>query len=222
MYRIALCLVFSLAIGIGVAVPVAVSQEEASNAPNQTGKQEQGTEPKPEFGDDSPENALRSFYSALKNGDAVTAKSLLTAPEKLTEWVDIQIKVSNAFRQFGDAAVAHFGDEGKVFLGGIPSDSLLKKLDTLKPTQDGDSARWAINPQVPMKLVREDGHWKLDLFASPNDDDQVKQQNRTFSRIADYVGQIATDVKDGKFATIAAVRAELKKQREAMNRDLGR
>ncbi len=178
--------------------------------------------PKPKFGDQSPEAAIRSFYTALATGDAPTARSLLVSPTKMHEWVEVQIRMSNSFRRFGTAAVERFGDEGKALQFPVPAELALLKLATVKPTEEGDKAEWATNPKVPSKLIRKDGHWKLDLHSSFLKPEHMEQQNVVLGRIALYVNRIAQGIEKGKFESIAAVREEFKRQRAKMNADLAR
>ncbi len=181
-----------------------------------------GNEPKPKFGDQTPEAAIRSFYTALATGGAPTARSLLVSPTKMHEWVEVQVRMSNSFRRLGEAAVKQFGEEGKVLQFPVPAELALVKLVTIKPTQEGDQAEWRTNPKLPTKLVRRNGHWKLDLYASFLKPQHMTQQNVIFGRIAQYVEQIAQDIEKGRFETIAAVREEFKRQRAKMNEDLAK
>ena len=120
----------------------------------------------------------------------------------------------------GTAAVARFGEEGIALQTAVPAEVALRNLETVKPTLDGDIAEWPVNPKAPLKMRRIDGHWKLDVFASFPSPAHVNQANDVHGRIAAYVGKIAADLDEGKFKSVADVQEELKRQREAMNRDL--
>lgn len=168
--------------------------------------------------DSTPEAAIRSFYGALARKDSRSACQLLTTPDEMAEWSEVQAKTSASFKHLGTAAVARFGDEGRSLQLPIPAEAALRKLDTLKPTVNGNTAEWSMNPKSPMTLKRIDGHWKLDItFPSPA---HLKQANDVHGRIAAFVDTIATDIDNGKLNSVADVREEIKRQREAMERDL--
>jgi hypothetical protein len=170
--------------------------------------------------DSTPEAAIRAFYGALAKGDSRSARQLLAAPDEMAEWTEIQARTSIAFKHLGTAAVARFGKEGKSLQVPVPAEVALRKLETVKPAWEGDTAEWPANPKAPLKMKRIDGHWKLAVYASFPSPVHLKQVNDVHGRIAAYVGKIAADLGEGKFKSVADVREELKRQREAMNRDL--
>ena len=172
--------------------------------------------------DSTPEAAIRTFFGALAKGDSRSALQLLTSPDKMAEWAEIQAKTSLAFKHLGMAAVARFGDEGKSLQLPVPAELSLQKLETVKPVLDGDTAKWPVNPKAPLKMKSVDGHWKLEIYESFPSPSDVKQANSVHGRIAAYVAKIAADLEEGKFKSLAEVREEFKRQREAMNRDLAK
>jgi len=172
--------------------------------------------------DVTPEAAICTFYNALARGDARSASRLLVTPAEMAEWTEIQANMSVSFQRLGAAAVSQFGDDGKLLQVSVPAETVLRKLDTIKPIQDGDTAEWRINPKVPMKMKRVHGHWKLDLYSSFRTPAHLRQINAVHRRVAAYVGRIATDIADGKFESVADVREEFKRQREAMNKDFAK
>jgi hypothetical protein len=181
-----------------------------------------GKEPNPRFGDETPEAAIRSFYTALASCDTVTACWLLVSPAKMKKWVEVQARMSSSFRHLGSAAGERFGEEGKSLQLPPPAELALLKLATVKPTEKGDKAEWATNPKVPTNLVRKDGHWKLDLHSSFLKPEHIDQQNVVLGRIAMYVNQIAQGIEKGEFESVDAVREEFKRQRAKMNEDLAK
>ncbi len=217
--------VFLLSLGVLLAPEVVHAFAEGDTpAPASTKAANEGAADtvKLKFGDQTPEAAIRSFYTALATSDARTARHLLVSPRKMDEWVKVQARMSSSFRRLSAAAVEHLGDDGKALHVAVPAEFVLQKLATIKPTQTGGQAVWPIHPKFPTKLVRIDGHWKIDLHSSFRKPEDMIQQNTIFGRIAEYVGQIATDTEKGKLQTVAAVRAELKAQRAKMNEDLAK
>jgi hypothetical protein len=167
---------------------------------------------KAQVSDDTPEAAIRSFYTALGGGDADAASRIVESPKNAREWIEVQVSVSNAFRHLGKAAVARFGEEGKL-LQVNPQASVLKILVDNKPLQDGDSAEWRVNPKAPMKLTRTNGHWKLDVLASFVSPEKVAEYNAAFRDVAELLEQYAADIENGKYQSVAEVRAEMNKKK---------
>ena len=161
----------------------------------------------------TPVAAIRAFYTALAEGRGDAARRFLVSPDDMGEWVEIQIKVTSAFKRLGTEAVAQFGEEGKSLQVPAPATLVLKKLDEIKPIVDGDSARWPINPRFPLKMKKIDGRWKFDLVSSFGNAEAVKFVNRTQAQTADLIDQVATDISDGKFQSVDDVRAAVKQRR---------
>lgn len=199
---------------LGNPITGAAHQKENSKLANNTSASKEALA---ELQDNTPEAAIRSFYTALANGDATTASQLLESSDKMAKWVEVQIDQTNAFRQLGMAAISRFGEDGKVLQVPVPAESALKKLESIKPIQNGDTAEWRTNPNVPSKLVRKNGHWKLDLYSSFQKPEHLAQQVDVFGRIAKYVKEIAADIETGRLASIPEVREEFKKQRAKLN-----
>lgn len=172
--------------------------------------------------DSTPEAAIGAFYSALANGDSRAASELLVAPREMAEWTEIQARMTVSFNRLGKAAVARFGEDGNSLVAPVPAAVAFRQLDSVKPVVRGDSAEWPVNPKAPLKLKRIDGHWKLDVYSSFPSPAHLKQLNEVHRRVATYVGRIASDLDAGKFKSVAEVREELKKQREAMSRELAK
>lgn len=186
---------------------VAVSAQETAPAK---------TPAKPD--DSTPEGAIRAFFEAIAAGDATLAQSYLLNPDPVKEWTEVQSSLSLAFKRMATAAVK-FGDEGKSLQTPVPARLAIQKLETVKVEQDGDSAKWPSNPQVPMKLQRVEGHWKLDLHSSFQKPEHLEMMNRVQGRIAKFVDRIAADMESGKLDTVESVRNEMRKERDALTRD---
>jgi hypothetical protein len=174
-----------------------------------------------EVRDRTPKEAIESFFSAIADGNADAACSLLVSPGKMREYCRIQSQLSVAFRDLADAGEEAFGEDGRVFRAGIPAELAVKRLAEVQPVTDGDHAVWPANPKAPMKLKRIDGHWKLDLYSSFNKPEQLTMANLVFEHIGTYVTEIATGIREGAFESVAEVQAELRQQRQLMNEKLG-
>ena len=75
--------------------------------------------------------------------------------------------------------------------------------------EDVERAR---NKEAGVLILSGEGH--LRLGEKPED---IAQQINIFGRIAKYVGKISADIEAGKFASIAEVREEFKRQRAILN-----
>ncbi|MCA9247776.1 MAG: hypothetical protein KDA42_11685 [Planctomycetales bacterium] len=171
-------------------------------------------------GDATPEEAIRSFFTAIADADPEAACSLLVAPEKMREYCRIQSNLSTSFRSLAEAGEAAFGEEGRVFRAGIPAHGAMQRLAEVEAVVDGDTAVWPSNPRAPMKLQRINGGWRLDLYSSFQKPQQLKMTNLIFERIANYVGEVAQGIRAGDHQSVAAVQAELRRQRQLMEEQL--
>lgn len=168
-------------------------------------------EPKPEFGDDTPENAIRSYYTAMGKEDAVTMKHLLIKPQTLESWVDSQIKFIQSTRRLDAALLKKFGEEARPLIRLLPHEDAIQTLAREKITQDGDRAEWG-----SQNLTSIDGHWKLDMHRTAMSQEQLNEQAEVISEMADFDEVIAKDIEAGKYQTIKEVQAEMERQREDM------
>ncbi|MEX0715923.1 MAG: hypothetical protein WD066_05020 [Planctomycetaceae bacterium] len=175
-----------------------------------------------EADDSTPKGAIRAFYTALAKGDDRAASRFLVSADELAEWTRIQAQTSIAFRKLGTASVKRFGEEGKrlQMQAMAPAELILQKLDTWKLEENGDEAVWHVNPNAPLKMKKIDGRWKLDVLASFQSPEHLELLNDVMARVNALVGKVADDLEQGRFDSVAEVRVELKRQREAMEREL--
>lgn len=170
--------------------------------------------PSPKYGDATPEAMIRSFYVAIAMADRDTVEYLLVTPNKLQAWIDAQLDITYAFHRFSEAAKSHFGENGTTLVLPSPALVALNKLKEIKPKEDGDKAEWATNPRIPSKLIRQDGHWKMDIFGSFEKPEHMQLLSRELSKTAAYIDAIAEEMESGRYDTVEAVRAELKRRRD--------
>ena len=170
--------------------------------------------PNLKYGDDTPESAIRSFYTAIAMADRATIEHILATPKELEEWIDSLLDITYAFHRFSEAAKTQFGEQGKSLYMPSPALLSLKQLKEIKPKESGDEAEWRTNPRLPTKLFRKDGHWKIDISKSFEKPDHIKQIAEEFRKSAECVDAIAEEMENGRYDTIEKVRAELKRRRE--------
>lgn len=188
---------------------------QESDSQDSVARTKSNSSPNPKYGDDTPESTIRSFYTALAMADRETVDFLLVTPKELREWVDAQLKITYAFQRFSVAAKSQFGDDGKSLFLPSPGLIALNQLKEVKPQEEGDKAQWATNPRLPTKLIRIDGHWKMDLLRSFEKPEHIQLLNREFARTAAYIDAIAQEMESGRYKSLEEVRAEMKRRKES-------
>lgn len=187
---------------------------QTSSAPTSEPQSNPPSAPNPKYGDDTPESAIRSFYTAIAMADRDTVEFILTTPKELENWIDTQLDITYAFHRFSEAAKSHFGEEGKALYMPSPALFALKQLKEIKPKETDDKAEWTTNPRLPTKLIRKDGHWKIDLAGSFEKPEHIQLISQEHKKTADLIDAIAEEIEGGQYDTIPKVRAEIKRRRE--------
>ena len=168
----------------------------------------------------TPEEAIKGFFSALSDADPEQAGLFLVAPDKMKKYCRIQAKVSLAFKQLGDAGEEEFGEEGKILRQPLPATSALARLNQVQPIVDGDRATWSSNPNAPMKLIRRNGLWKIDLYSSFKTKERLNMNNAFMDNVANSITSVADEIRGGQIESVAQARAEIQKRRESMDQRL--
>src|SRR5690348_1250633 len=157
----------------------------------------------------TPRGALRTFSTAMRDGDAATIKRMFYAPtpaeQKMVACVADQ---AAAFAQLHQAAVKAYGDEeARKFTqdSDTASAEAMARIDSADITINGDAATitYKDQPQMPFLLKKVDGQWKFltSSLGRPADPADLDQQLAELSLQAAIVREIARDIQDGKFPT---------------------
>ena len=165
-----------------------------------------------------PKAVAIAFAVALDKGDAATAKALIPADDARGRWVDAAIALSAALKKLDAAAVAKFGEAGKV----VSQNQLhladsLKSLEQAQEKIEGDAATLTVPGQAkPLNLKKVEGRWQLQVGPSK---DEVDRQLSLHRRLARAAEQTAAEIGDGSLTS--AERASRVFTERALNARLG-
>jgi hypothetical protein len=182
--------------------------------------------PKDDFS--SPKAAVTSFFNAMKDADEAAAKNASVGTKEQQESLVMMMRTMVATRKLGEAAKAKFGEEettrafGPEIMAGperfdkesanmakadekIDGNTAVLTLKPEEPTSATSQPRTA-RPEMPMKLQKVDGKWKIDLAtleAAPAGQPQPSpdQQLKMFDTIGKVLGQCSADIAAGKYKT---------------------
>lgn len=201
--------------------PVAVvrSEQPAQPAPAASPTSEPAGEA---FDITTPTGALRAFAKATRSADYATIQKVAlrnTDGEVESELVAAANEYQNAFSQLAAAVVAKYGEtEARKFMrqrGAIPLEPFLRlieaELDQHDVVVEGDVAKLVDRrePNTPtnIKLVREDGVWKIASsgLAAQFGEEVTARRLEALRRRAANVEAFAKEVAEGKFENIEAV-----------------
>ena len=154
--------------------------------------------------------AAKEFVKDLFNGDAKAAKeiSIVAAPEGKA--VGALAATCDSYRKMGDAAVARFGERGKVFAP--EASAMSKEVGEGVVIIEGDSGG-IVGMEPRLRLKRVGGVWKVDLVAS-NRKGELTKMGASIEPMRSVYDQMARDIKAGKYQSadeaMTAMRDKLK------------
>lgn len=157
----------------------------------------------------TPRETLRTLNIALRDGDADTVKALFqTTTAEGRKLVCAMADYAAALAGLHRAAVKAYGPEGaNVVTGDTVAQSAdgLAAIDKAEESINGDTAvvKYAGATDPAVKLVREDGVWKLPFSQLLNGADKAAEERRlielaTQTRIAN---DMAAEIVAGKYKT---------------------
>lgn len=142
------------------------------------------------------------FADALKKNDLETARKYVVTDEKSTKFLDAVLELSNAKNKLTDAAVAKFGEDGKkLAAGGRTPVELARDFDEAEIAVNGDTAVVTPKTGKPVNFKKDGGTWKIN-FSGVMDEGQMAQALPFMSKMATAMSETATEIKDGKYATV--------------------
>jgi hypothetical protein len=149
----------------------------------------------------NPKSAAVSFAKAIQSNDMAAAKAASTGTDEQYKMVEAMGQMMSGFKNYESAAVAKFGDAGKSDQS--PPD-IVADTEGSDVKTEGDTAT-VINPKKPddkdpMKLVKKDGKWKVDLASMPIDE-QAKTMAASASKMKKALDDTAEEIKAGKYPT---------------------
>jgi hypothetical protein len=164
----------------------------------------------------NPKSTAVSFAKAVQSNDMAAAKATSTGSDEQYKMVEAMGQMMSGFKNFQSAAVAKFGDAGKSSQG--PPD-IVADAEGSEVKTEGDTAT-VINPKQPddkdpMKLVKKDGKWKVDLSSMPMDE-QAKMMAASASKMKKALDETAEEIKANKYKTVQEAQQALGMKMQAM------
>src|SRR5262245_45712792 len=156
----------------------------------------------------TPKAAAMSFAKAMEAGDADGAKAATLSDAENQELVTILAGMISNVNKLREAAKAKFGEEASnQIAGNMKTMDMAKQLEDSEVKEEGETA--SINSTKsagnPVKLKKVGGDWKVDMtgsIAGAPGGGQIAQQLPFLKAVGAAMGDLATEIKDGKYATI--------------------
>jgi hypothetical protein len=149
----------------------------------------------------TPKGAALDFGNALLAGDSKALRATSLGTEDEYKIVDALGSMVGGMKKLSDAAAAKWGKENPITAGAKDMDMAAElNKPTVEVKEEGDTAT-IINKEKqekdPMKLVKKDGKWFVDLKSLPKDGmDQVVKMAPAMAKAA---AEVAADIKADKF-----------------------
>jgi hypothetical protein len=165
----------------------------------------------------NPKSTAITFAKAIQSNDMAAAKAASTGTDEQYKLIDAVGQMLSGYKNYESAAVAKFGDAGKFGEGEGPPD-VVADTEASEAKIDGDTAT-IVNPKKPddpspMKLVKKNGQWKVDLASVPMDE-QTKMPAAA-PRIKKALDETAEEIKADKYKTIQDAKKALGMKMQAL------
>jgi hypothetical protein len=148
-----------------------------------------------------PKAVAAAYAAALDKGDVPAAAALLPGGEPANaKWVEANVALIGALRKLDAAAVAKFGDAGKVVSQNqLHLTDSFKSLEQAQEKIEGDAATLTVpNQPQPLRLNKVDGKWLLAV--APNGAAEARQRT-LYRRLAAAATRTADEITAGKHPT---------------------
>lgn len=147
----------------------------------------------------TPKGAALMFGNALLAGDSKGVKASAVGSDEDFKVVDALGMMVSSMKKLSDAAAEKFGKDNPISASAKDMD-IAAELDKSEVKEEGDKAT-IINKtkeeKNPMKLVKKDGKWFVDLASLPKS--EMEQVVKMAPAIAKAASEVTTDIKAGKF-----------------------
>lgn len=147
----------------------------------------------------TPKGAALMFGNALVAGDGKALRASAVGTEEEYKIVDALGTMVSAMKKLSDAAAEKYGKDNPISASAKDMD-IAAELEKSEAKIDGDTAT-IVNPtkdeKDPMKLVKKDGKWFVDLKSLPKDGmDQVVKMAPAMAKAAT---EVTGDIKKGTY-----------------------
>jgi hypothetical protein len=147
----------------------------------------------------------------MEAGDADTAKAATMADAENQELVAVLVGMVGNVNKLRDAAKSKFGEEaGSQLAGNMKTGDMAKQLEESEVKEEGETASItnAKSPQNSVKLKKVSGEWKVDMAGSAGGS-QITQQLPFLKAVGAAMGDLATEITDGKYKTVEEAQGAL-------------
>jgi hypothetical protein len=157
-----------------------------------------------------PKSRAVSFARAIQNNDMAAVRLASKGSDEQYKTVEAMSQVFAALRNYESAALAKFGEAGRSKEMSMPD--VVAEAEASNVMMVGDTATM-VNPKKPgdknpMKLVKRDGKWYVDLASMPVDA-QTRAMSASAPRIKKAVDETAAEIRAGKYKTPQEAQAAL-------------
>jgi len=147
----------------------------------------------------TPKGAALAFGNALLAGDSKGLKATAVGSDGDFKVVDALGTMVSAMKKLSDAASEKFGKDNPISAGAKDMD-IAAELEKSEVKEEGDTAT-IINKEKddknPMKLVKKDGKWFVDLASLPKDG--MEQVVKMAPAMAKAATEVTAEIKKGTY-----------------------
>ena len=158
----------------------------------------------------TPKAAMKSFWSAIDQGDADGARKVCKCGDVQSKWVDGFASMCDGFNKLHDSGTKRFGPDVKVFAQHTPGYYAMQLVDKCTVQENGDTALIVPPGQKAhgTQLVKEDGKWIMDLKTSMGE--KLTAATATYQAVGDASREVAKNIDDNKYASADEASNDLK------------
>jgi hypothetical protein len=152
----------------------------------------------------SPKAVALAFVLSIDKGDATVAKALVPPGEGRARWVDAAVGLSAAVKRLDAAAVARFGEAGRVVSQGqLHLADSVKAVEQAAEKVEGEAATLTLGGSGrSVRLRKADGRWQM--LVGPADDAEAAGQVALSERLARAADVTAGEIAAGGYADAGA------------------
>ena len=181
------------------------------SAPQENRQEENTTDSKKHVAK-TPEEGLQLFFGGIFEGDLEKARAGIVPGQDVVTYLETQIAMSAAMDRFAEADRKFIGD-GKELPIGLLAKTNRANRERVKVVLDDEShAHWPLKPENPLRLVKRDGSWKVDMSA-PAQKTVMKLSISTCRKTTALFNELTSGLEDGSLDSRDAVRAAMKRLR---------
>jgi hypothetical protein len=155
--------------------------------------------------------AAVKFAKAIESGDLTHIHEVASGSDAKFEWVRTFSDWTVAYKNYQVASARQFGRDSRFAVEN--AEKMVDQVQDADEKIDGDVATLTTKgaDQQPIRVIKNNGVWKVDLDTLWQDVD-IAQSGSRVKTIADVYRGMTRDVEAGKFITVADAQQELKRR----------